>query len=92
MYIHYIFLMQSSVDGHLGCCHVLAIVDSAAVNMRVHVNFIIIFSFYDHLCSTGEFLRQGLNLSHICDLRYSLQQHWVCNPLSHKGNSLLGQL
>ena len=23
-----------------------------------------------------------LNLSHICDLQHSLQQRWICNPLS----------
>ena len=35
----YIFLIQSSVDGHLDCFHVLAIANSAATNMQVHVNF-----------------------------------------------------
>ena len=29
VYIYYIFLIQSSVDGHLGCFHVLAVVNSA---------------------------------------------------------------
>ena len=38
------FLIHSSVDGHLGCFHVLAIVDSAAVNIEVHVSFSVLVS------------------------------------------------
>ena len=33
------FFIQSSVDGHLGCSHVLTIVNSAAMNSRIHVSF-----------------------------------------------------
>ena len=32
-------LNPSSVDGHLGCVHALAIVNSAAMNIWVHVSF-----------------------------------------------------
>ena len=38
------FFIHSSVDGRLGCFHVLAIVDSAAVNIEVHVSFSVLVS------------------------------------------------
>ena len=40
--------IHSSVNGHLGWFHVLAIVNSAAVNIVVHVSFqIMLFSGYN---------------------------------------------
>ena len=39
MYIIHIFLIQLSVDGHLGYFHVLAVVNRAAMNMQVDVSF-----------------------------------------------------
>ena len=38
------FFIHSSVHGHLGCCYVLAIVNSAAMNIEVHVSFSILVS------------------------------------------------
>ena len=43
--MYHIIFIYSSVDGNLGCFHILAIVNSAAVNIGIHVSFqIIIFS------------------------------------------------
>ena len=42
--MYHSFFIHSSVDGHLGCFHVLAIVNSAAVNTEVHVSISILVS------------------------------------------------
>ena len=52
-YTHHYFFIHSSVDGHLGCFHVLAIVKSIAKNNGIHVPF-------STLTSSGYLLRSGL--------------------------------
>ena len=45
MYFH-IFFIYSSISGHLGCFHILAIINNAALNIRVHIHlFELVFCF-----------------------------------------------
>ena len=37
--VYHIFFICSSVDGHLGCFHILEIINNVAMSIEVHVSF-----------------------------------------------------
>ena len=51
--MYHSFFIHSSINGRLGYVHVLAVVNSAAVNIGVHVSFSV-------LVSSGYMLRSGI--------------------------------
>ena len=56
VYMYHSFLIHLSADGHLGCFQVLAIINSAAMNIGVHVS-------PSDLVSSGCMPRSGIDVN-----------------------------
>ena len=70
--MYYIFLIHSSADGHLSCFHVLAIINSAAMNTGVHVSLSDLVS---SVCMPRSNIFMGSKVTVVSDYSHEIKRH-----------------
>ena len=75
IYIHITHLYHSSINRHLGCFHILATINNAAVNIRVHISFPINVLFFLDNYPEVELLK----LRYFFLMKY-FEEIWYCFP------------
>ena len=93
--MYHISFIHSSIGGHLSCFHILAIVNSAAMNLDIHVSFsVMVFSGYMPSSRIAGISSPIFFLRNVCSLLHSscinLYSHQLCkkvpiypHPLQH---------